>query len=53
MTLAITLKLIFSDAATTEWDFDAFVVGFEPGMPVGGALTATVKFKLTGALTLL
>ena len=51
---AITLKLIFSDTpATTEWDFDAFVTGFEPSAPVGGALTAVAKFKLTGSLTLL
>lgn len=49
---AITLKLIFPDAATTEWDFDAFVTGFEPTGPVDGALTATVKFKLTGEVTL-
>ena len=44
--------LIFSDAGVTEWDFDAFVVGFEPSMPVDGALTATVRFKLSGAPTL-
>jgi len=48
----ITLKLIFPDAATTEWDFDALVTGFEPTAPVDGALTATAKFKLTGEPTL-
>jgi len=48
----ITLKLIFSDAATTEWDFNAYVTGFEPTAPVDGALTATAKFKLTGDITL-
>ena len=44
--------LVFSDAGATEWDFDAFVTGFEPSAPVGGALTASVKFKLSGAPTL-
>jgi len=47
-----TFHLIFSDAATTDWTFSAFVTGFEPSAPVGGALTASVKFKLTGQPTL-
>ena len=47
-----TFHLIFSDAATIDWTFKAFVVGFEPSAPVGGALTASVKFKLTGQPTL-
>ena len=45
-------SLIFPDAGVTEWTFDAFVTGFEPSLPVGGAMTATVKFKLTGEVTL-
>ena len=49
---AIVLTLIFPDAATTEWTGSAFVTGFEPGMPVDGALTASVTLKPTGAWTL-
>jgi len=51
-TLVDDFHLVFSDAGATEWDFSAFVVGFEPSMPVGGALTATAKFKLSGQPTL-
>lgn len=50
---AATYTLVFSDAATTEWTFSAFVTGFEPGMPHDGALTASVTFKPTGVITLL
>jgi len=49
---SITLTLVFSDSATTEWTFSAFVTGFEPSAPVDGFLGASVTFKLTGALTL-
>lgn len=49
---AIALTLVFPDAATTTWSFNALVTGFEPQGPVDGALTATVKFKLTGQPTL-
>lgn len=37
-------KLIFSN--DTEWEFSGYVTGFEPGSPVGGALTASVKIKI-------
>ena len=47
-----TWTLVFSDAATTEWTFAAFVTGFEPSAPHDGALTASVSFKLTGDVTL-
>ena len=49
---SITLTLEFSDSATTEWTFSAFVTGFEPSAPVDGMLGASVTFKPTGALTL-
>lgn len=49
---AVTYTLIFTDAATTEWEFEAFVVGFEPDMPHDGALTASVTMKITGQPTL-
>lgn len=43
-------QLIFPD--TTQWDFAAYVTGFEPSAPHDGALTATVKMKITGEPTL-
>ena len=49
---AITLTLIFPDAATTEWTFSAYVTGFEPSAPVDGALTASVTLKPTGVVTI-
>ena len=49
---AVALTLVFSDTANTTWSFNAFVTGFEPGMPVDGALTASVTLKLTGQPTL-
>ena len=45
-------QLIFPDTATTEWDFDAFVTGFDPSAPHDGALTAAVTLKISGAPTL-
>ncbi len=47
-----TFTLVFSDTATTEWTFSAFVTGFEPDAAHDGALTAAVTFKLTGDITL-
>jgi predicted secreted protein len=45
-----TFSLVFPDATT--WTFTAFVTGFEPSAPHNGALTASVKLKLTGQPTL-
>ncbi len=39
-------KLVFPDAS--EWGFAALMTGFEPGVPVGDKMTATVTFKVTG-----
>ena len=50
--VSITLTLVFSDSATTEWTFSAFVTGFVPSMPVAGELGAAVTFKPTGNMTL-
>lgn len=50
--VSITLTLVFSDSATTEWTFSAFVTGFVPSAPVAGGLTAAVTFKPTGDMTL-
>jgi predicted secreted protein len=47
-----TYTLEFPDTAGSEWAFSAFVTGFEPSMPVDGALTASVTFKVTGNVTL-
>ena len=48
----IEFTLEFPDVAITTWTFNALITGFEPGMPVDGALTAAVKLKLTGQPTL-
>lgn len=50
--VSITVTLVFPDTGATEWTFSAFVTGFEPSMPVDGALTAAVTFKPTGNMTL-
>ena len=50
--VSITLTLEFTDSATTEWTFSAFVTGFVPSMPVAGELGAAVTFKPTGDMTL-
>lgn len=47
---AVAYSLVFPDATT--WSFNAFVTGFEPSAPFDGALTASVKLKLTGQPTL-
>jgi predicted secreted protein len=49
---ATAYSIVFPSSATVTWTFNACVVGFEPSAPVDGALTATVKLKLTGAPTL-
>ncbi len=49
---ANTYTLVFPDAGSTEWSFSALITGFNPGMPVDGDLTASVKMKVTGVVTL-
>ena len=49
---ATAYTLTFSDATPATWTFSAFVTGFNPGMPVNGALTASVTLKITGSVTL-
>lgn len=44
-------KLIFSDANNSEFEFDAFCMGFAPQAPHDGALTANITLKLTGQPT--
>lgn len=38
--------------STYNWSFSGYVTGFEPGAPVDGDLTASVKIKITGVPTL-
>lgn len=47
-----TYNLFFSDSTPATWQFSALVTGFQPNMPVNGALTASVSLKLTGSVTL-
>jgi len=45
-------QLVFADTAATQWDFAAFVVGFNPDDPHEGKLTASVSLKPSGQPTL-
>lgn len=49
-------KIYFNDdtveASRTIWVFNAYITGFEPDMPVDGALTASMKLKLSGEPTI-
>ena len=50
-TLVTTYHLVFPNAET--WDFaGAYVVAFEPAMPVGGKITGSVTIKPTGVVTI-
>lgn len=49
---AQTFSIVFPSSGTVTWSFSAIVTGFEPSAPHDGALTATVKLKLTGQPTL-
>lgn len=44
--------ITFPDSGTTDWIFNGYVTGFEPGEPHDGALTATATIKITGVPTL-
>ena len=50
--IAYNYQLQFSDdpIAPTVYEFVAFPVGFEPGAPVDGKLSASVTFKVTGSV---
>jgi len=49
-------KIYFNDdtveASRTIWTFNAFITGFEPDIPVDGALTAQMKLKISGKPTI-
>jgi hypothetical protein len=45
-------SLEFPDAtATTKWNFNAYVTGFEPGAPYDDKLSASVTLMIDGAIT--
>lgn len=44
-------KIIWPDSGSTEWSFQALVTNFEPGASVGDKLSASITFKITGAVT--
>ena len=41
-----------TEASRSIWAFNAFITGFEPDMPADGALTASLKLKISGAPTI-
>jgi predicted secreted protein len=44
--IPVGFEVVFPD--TSAWAFAAYVTGFEPSAPHDGALTASVKMKITG-----
>jgi len=48
--LASAMQVVFPGPYT--WSMRGIAIGFEPGAPVDGALTAAVKIKINGAPTL-
>lgn len=50
--LLTNYQLIFPDTASTQWDFAAYVTGFEPSAAHDGSLGASVTMKLSGQPTL-
>lgn len=50
--IATTYSIVFPTTPAVTWSFTGLVVGFEPSMPVDGALTANVTIKPTGAITI-
>ena len=45
-------RLIFTDAGNMQWDFNAFVAGFQlSGIEVDGMVEAQVTLEITGAIT--
>jgi len=45
-------SLVFPVTPAVTWSFSAYVIAFEPSLPVGDAMTATVTLKLTDQPTL-
>ena len=49
---ATNYKLVFSDPATTTWDFAAILTGFEPNEAVDDKVMASVTLKISGKPTI-
>lgn len=45
-------QIRFPSAGKVQWSFAAYVTGFSPSAPVGGALTASIGLKISGVPTL-
>ncbi|MGM0409190.1 MAG: phage tail tube protein [Bacillota bacterium] len=45
-------QITFTDLSNTQWQFDAFVTGFEPSNPHDDKSSASVTLKITGQPTL-
>jgi hypothetical protein len=45
-------KIVYPDQAGSSIAFSAFVVGFEPDGPVTGKLSAKLKLRISGAVTM-
>lgn len=45
-------QMQFQTTGKVQWSFAAYVTGFQPGAPVGGALTASLSLKISGVPTL-
>lgn len=45
-------KVIFPNSAQTTWTVSAYVVGYNPTMPVRGVLTASITLEVSGEPTL-
>lgn len=45
-------KIVYPDDAASVISFAGYVVGFDPKGPVAGKLTADIKIRVTGAVTL-
>jgi len=49
---AQAMVITFPDSGSTTWGFDAIVTGYEPADPLEDRMTATLTFKVTGAITI-
>jgi hypothetical protein len=51
MDAACNHQILYPDTGGTTETFEAWVKGFEPGMPIGDKLTASITLRVTGAST--
>jgi hypothetical protein len=48
---AATLVILWAGDAGNDWSCSAILTGYDPTSPLEGLMTATYKFKVTGAVT--